>query len=121
MTATKQPSKVVVEVTVVISCWSCHRILPITSLYHNKLLWSYLQSQLIQFLLHRHTKLKRSTRFHLSLSIQYEVYRTFCGHCMAEIQPTAADNWQATYELQQSDSASYNALNSIPPGSKSAK
>ena len=27
-------SQVVVEVTVVISCWGCHRILPITSLYH---------------------------------------------------------------------------------------
>ena len=40
---------------------------------------------------------------------------------MAEIQPTAADNWQVTYELQQSDSDSYNALNSIPLGSRSGK
>ena len=40
---------------------------------------------------------------------------------MAEIQSPAADNWQVTYELQQSDSASYNALNSIPLGSKSGK
>ena len=37
------------------------------------------------------------------------------------VQPTAADNWQVTYELGQSDSASYNALNSIPLGSKSGK
>ena len=32
------------------------------------------------------------------------------------VQSTAADNWQVTYELQQSDSANYNALNSIPLG-----